>query len=142
MKTPVKQFKKAVAGILSIAVLSSAMVMTTVSPSSAKQVRHVTETELKGMCVRSNGRWSGSGTGNTYSCVVDRADGSHVDVACDEDDCEGNIYKKDMARGSSKVVLDQKLRNVEQFLAPTTPKKPTASRAKLNTSTSGKLMAN
>lgn len=143
MKTPIKQFKKAAAGILSIAVLSSAMVMTTVSTSSAKKVAHVSESTLKGMCKRSKGRWSGSDDGSgVYSCVVDHADGTHTDVACDKDKCDGNIYKKDKAGGPSKLVLDQKLQSAEQFIAPTAPKNPSYLGKKLNKSASGKLMAN
>lgn len=149
MKIDIKQFEKAAAGILSIAVLSSTMVMTTVSTSSAKQIQNVSEAELAGMCARSNGNFEGSKNlfGNTvssYSCVVKYPNGSAIVVSCHEDrGCEGNKYKKDNRGGPSiKVVLDQKLQNAEQLIAPTTPKKPSYLGKKLSKSASGKLMAN
>ncbi|MBL4630125.1 MAG: hypothetical protein JKY14_02865 [Paraglaciecola sp.] len=106
MKTYINQFKITAAGILSIAVLSSAMVVATVSTSSAKKVEHVSEIVLAGMCKRSGGQWSGSKNliGNIlsgYSCVVHYSDGSTTDVACDDAGCEGNTYKKNKRGGPS-----------------------------------------
>ena len=93
-KTFIKQIKRTATGILTIALLSSAMVGATASISSAKEIAHVSEKTLKGKCARSKGRFSPSGDGKVYSCVVDRADGSHVDVACDASSCSGHIYKR------------------------------------------------
>lgn len=93
-KTFIKQVKRTVTGILSIALLSSAMLGATVSISSAKEIAHISEKDLKGKCARSKGRFSPSGIGGVYSCVVDRADGSHVDVACDDNSCSGHTYKR------------------------------------------------
>ena len=106
MKTYINQFKITAAGILSIAVLSSAMVVATVSTSSAKKVHHVTEPELAGMCKRSGGQFSGTTTNlNIYSCVVKKSDGSTTDVACDDNGCDGNTYKKNKGGRPTKVDL-------------------------------------
>ncbi|NRA87905.1 MAG: hypothetical protein HRU28_11065 [Rhizobiales bacterium] len=101
MKTYINQFKITAAGILSIAVLSSVMVVATVSTSSAKKIEHISENELEGKCTRSKGRFSGSKGSGIYSCVVDHADGSHTDVSCDDSRCDGVIYKKDKGVGRS-----------------------------------------
>lgn len=93
-KTFIKQVKRTATGILSIALLSSAMVGASISISSAKEIAHISEKDLKGKCARSNGKFSPSSNGSVYSCVVDRADGSHVDVACTDSSCSGNIYKR------------------------------------------------
>lgn len=94
MENTYQQFKSTAAGILSIALLSSAIVGASVSISSAKEIAHVSEKTLKGKCARSKGTFSPSVNGSVYSCVVDRADGSHVDVACDDSSCSGNVYKR------------------------------------------------
>lgn len=145
MKIDIKQFEKAAAGILSIAVLSSTIVMTTVSTSSAKQIGYVNEMELAGMCKRSGGDWVAGKHYDKVSCVVDYPDGSYAVVTCypNEQRCVGGIYKKDKSGGPAiKVDLHQKFQNAEQFIAPTTPKKPSYLGKKPSKSASGKLMAN
>lgn len=110
MKTYINQFKITAAGILSIAVLSSAMVVATVSTSSAKKVEHVSEIVLAGMCKRSGGQFSASQNivGNyisAYSCVVNYSDGSTTDVSCDDSGCDGYTYKK-VKRGGRPTKAD------------------------------------
>jgi hypothetical protein len=119
-KTYIKQFNRTAAGILSIALLSSTMVVATVSASSAKEVEHVSESDLKGMCARSKGRFSGSKGSGIYSCVVDHADGSHTDVSCDKEECEGVVYKK-IKRGSPIIKVDLCTRTTLGELDPIIP---------------------
>ena len=97
MENIYQQFKRTAAGILPIVLLSSAMIVATVSISSAAEIAHISAKELKGKCARSKGKFTPSRNGGVYSCEVAYPDGSIIDVACTpgtEGACSWNKFKR------------------------------------------------
>lgn len=115
MKTHNRRFKRTAVGILSIAVLSSTMLITTVSTSSAKKVRDLSRSELKRICFSSSGEGQlFDHDGGGYGCAVIYADKSVISIACSpEGKCSG-LQSKDTPKAGPRGVKQDGMLKLRQ----------------------------